>query len=396
VYATLTAFAATVKDAKIERFDAKDVQAAVDSYLGECKDKHAAAGSAEKFKPKAGKPTYYYFPGSPPARGILHWLNETGHDKSVDLVVVDVKNGEHKTSDYRKIHPRGLVPALVDGEFTLTESAAIFRYLAIKFKDSVYPTDAAGIQARAKVNETMAWFNTGLYGLLAYHCAFPQTVAAGLWSGQGRREAEWAVPHVRTELNQLENALLVDAKTHKPKTFLLGGEKPTIVDFFAWSLMGVGLLVNQDLSDYLHITRWDRAMKALKSTAATMAPVYGFLDLEVWGPRKDKVAVRPLPDKYVRIWTVTVHKADIDAKLALTPDLVQHMRGQKGVRSVEAAICRESGRFTSIVTFSNKAAWVAYTLSDKTEEHDRATKEKTARMMDPATSVVTDGLLLDI
>ena len=50
-----------------------------------------------------------------------------------DLVRVDLSKQEHKTPQYLQIHPHGVVPALVDGDLALMESAAICAYLADKF-----------------------------------------------------------------------------------------------------------------------------------------------------------------------------------------------------------------------------------------------------------------------
>jgi len=58
-------------------------------------------------------------------------LEEIG--EPYELVPVDISKQEHKTPQYLKIHPHGVVPALVDGELTLFESAAICAYLADKF-----------------------------------------------------------------------------------------------------------------------------------------------------------------------------------------------------------------------------------------------------------------------
>lgn len=46
------------------------------------------------------------------------------------LVVVDLAAGENRRPEYLAIHPHGEVPALVDGELTLIESAAICLHLA--------------------------------------------------------------------------------------------------------------------------------------------------------------------------------------------------------------------------------------------------------------------------
>jgi len=52
-----------------------------------------------------------------------------------ELVTLDMQKGEHKTPAYMKVHPHGAVPALVDGDLQLFESAAICAYLADKFPE---------------------------------------------------------------------------------------------------------------------------------------------------------------------------------------------------------------------------------------------------------------------
>jgi glutathione S-transferase len=52
-----------------------------------------------------------------------------------ELVRLDLSKGDHKKPEYMKIHPHGAVPALVDGDLALFESAAICAYLADKFPE---------------------------------------------------------------------------------------------------------------------------------------------------------------------------------------------------------------------------------------------------------------------
>lgn len=70
---------------------------------------------------------------SPRSRsGRPRWLlEEIG--EPYELVTLDFSKGEHKSPEYLKIHPHGVVPALVDGEVKLIESAAICMYIADKF-----------------------------------------------------------------------------------------------------------------------------------------------------------------------------------------------------------------------------------------------------------------------
>ena len=74
----------------------------------------------------------YYAPQT--RAGRPRWmLEEVG--VPYELATLDMSKGEHKAPDYLKIHPHGAVPALVDGDVALFESAAICAYLADKFPE---------------------------------------------------------------------------------------------------------------------------------------------------------------------------------------------------------------------------------------------------------------------
>jgi glutathione S-transferase len=70
----------------------------------------------------------YYGPLSPPSRlvvGVAKWL-----EIDFELVVVDLSKQEQLGEEYAKLNPNKKVPLLVDGDFVLSESTAIIRYLA--------------------------------------------------------------------------------------------------------------------------------------------------------------------------------------------------------------------------------------------------------------------------
>ena len=56
-------------------------------------------------------------------------------DAPHEQIVVDMPGGEQNSPEYRAINPMGKVPALVDGDAVVTETAAICAYLADKFAD---------------------------------------------------------------------------------------------------------------------------------------------------------------------------------------------------------------------------------------------------------------------
>ncbi|XP_075688199.1 glutathione S-transferase theta-4 [Rhinoderma darwinii] len=67
--------------------------------------------------------------------------------------------GEQLAEDFRKVNPLCKIPALKDGDFTMSESTAMLLYLANKYKtpDHWYPSD---LQKRARVDEYIAWQHT--------------------------------------------------------------------------------------------------------------------------------------------------------------------------------------------------------------------------------------------
>ena len=93
---------------------------------------------------------------SPRSRSVRpRWLlEEIG--APYELVALDMSKSEHKTSQYMKIHPHGAVPAFVDGDLTMFESAAICAYLADKFPEKQL-APAVGTAARGLYYQWMVY-----------------------------------------------------------------------------------------------------------------------------------------------------------------------------------------------------------------------------------------------
>src|SRR5688500_7091123 len=111
----------------------------------------------------------YYHPVSTTSRPVMLFSQE--NNIPADLQVVDLMTGEHMKPPYSGMNPSKLVPMIEDGDFRLTESSAILKYLAEKTNSPAYPKD---LKARARVNERMDWINTQLCRDLAYGLVYPQ------------------------------------------------------------------------------------------------------------------------------------------------------------------------------------------------------------------------------
>lgn len=106
----------------------------------------------------------YYTSGSPPSRAVLMMIRILGLD--VEVKNVDLMKGEQKSPEFLKINPMHQVPALVDGEFIVTESRAILAYLVNSTKpgSSWYPNDA---KTRAVIDQLLYFDAISFFELAA-------------------------------------------------------------------------------------------------------------------------------------------------------------------------------------------------------------------------------------
>ena len=111
----------------------------------------------------------YMHPVSMTSRPVRLFIAE--NNIPIEEQVVDLFTGEHYKPPYLAINPNHMVPVLEDGDFRLTESSAIIKYLADKINSPTYPKD---LRKRAKVNEVMDWINTNFYRDYAYGSIYPQ------------------------------------------------------------------------------------------------------------------------------------------------------------------------------------------------------------------------------
>ena len=69
-----------------------------------------------------------------------------------EVVIIDLKNKQHKSAEFLKINPRGEVPAIEDNGKVIWDSAACLVYIARKYGgEQWFPNDAAGMA------EVMQW-----------------------------------------------------------------------------------------------------------------------------------------------------------------------------------------------------------------------------------------------
>ena len=90
-----------------------------------------------------------------------HWaLHELGLEYEPRLVAS--RSGETATDEFGRLNPKRKIPVLADGDFTLTESAAIVTYLGETYGGASGLVPAAGTRERARYDEACFFVMTEL------------------------------------------------------------------------------------------------------------------------------------------------------------------------------------------------------------------------------------------
>jgi glutathione S-transferase len=211
----------------------------------------------------------YMHPVSMTSRPVRLFIAE--NNIPVEEKVVDLFTGEHHKEPYISINPNRLVPVLEDGDFRLTESSSILKYLAEKTNSPAYPKD---LKQRAKVNEIMDWFNSNFYREWAYGMIYPQVFPHHKRPSNELQEGtiQWAQERAKMWLQILNDFWI------GPKKQYLCGNDITIADYFGVALLTLGEVVRCDLTPYPNVQRWVGNMKKLKSWGKVNEVFNGLVD----------------------------------------------------------------------------------------------------------------------
>jgi glutathione S-transferase len=159
---------------------------------------------------------------------------------------LDFTKGEHKNPEYLALNPNGAVPALVDGDFVLTESRAIMQYLASKKPESgLLPRDE---KARADVVRWQFWDASHFSPQLGT-IAFEKMVKAMMGMGEpDARRIEDALTNFRRFGAVLNKRL--DGKKH------VVGDALTIADLTMASSLMYARQTDVPLGEFPNVQAW--------------------------------------------------------------------------------------------------------------------------------------------
>ena len=164
----------------------------------------------------------HYFPGNASmAPHIL--LEELG--AAFELRHVDRAANAHKSPEYLRLNPNGLIPVLVDGDMVLYETAAICLHLA-----DTHPAaglaPALGTPARAQFYKWLMWMTNTLQSTLLLYFYPDRWVDEGNVAGAAQIRAQ-AEEKIGTMVDQLDWQLAAHGED-----WLLG-ERYSVLDPYA-------------------------------------------------------------------------------------------------------------------------------------------------------------------
>lgn len=208
----------------------------------------------------------YCDPVSTTSRPVMLFIAETG--LPVELVHVDLMNGEAASPAFLAVNPNGCVPFLVDGDFALGESSAILKYLADVADSPAYPAD---LKARARVNAAMDWFYTNFYQAFVLMAVYPNFgIPRGLGAAVAQGLAAYGEEHAHRWLQVLDRDMLGSGR-------YVCGDAITLADYVGSAFVTLGEAVDFDISAYPNIRAWVARMKARPCWDAVHAGFYGVL-----------------------------------------------------------------------------------------------------------------------
>jgi glutathione S-transferase len=188
--------------------------------------------------------TLYFSPGACSLASHIG-LEETGAPYEAKPILL--AKGQQRTEEYRKINPRGKVPALsIDGK-TLIENTAILTYLARRFPEKrLMPTDPA---EEARCIATMCWFSSIVHPSFQ-HSMRPERFADG--------EAAQAAVKETGRKSFWANCQEIDSM-FQGNGWIMGSEY-TVVDPYTLVFYGWGVRGGFPMKELSAYTAWQERM----------------------------------------------------------------------------------------------------------------------------------------
>ena len=208
---------------------------------------------------------------SSPCRAIINLCRVAGIEHNV--VVTDIMKGDHKKPEYLAINPRGLIPAIKDGDFCLGESAAILRYLcdAKKAPENFLPREDR--KKRAIIESLMDYTCTTVRTNVE-NTFLAETFYAPFFMGKPAATEERVKEIYETKLHPVFKVL----EEMLEKTPFLVGEEVSVADLYISEEFREAIVLKQmEFGPFEKVAQWyERVSKipGVEQTATEMTTTF--------------------------------------------------------------------------------------------------------------------------
>lgn len=191
--------------------------------------------------------TIFVHPLSTPSLGVEFTAHASGIE--FEKKVVNLQRGEQRSADYLAVNRAGKVPALQDGDYRISESLTIMRYIAKRQDSDIYPADMQGQGHVEQWMDYVAHHVRNPFGRIQFN----RLVAPML--GQPADENS-----IKMGLHFLEESLpIIDLKLEE--TEFLCGDTLSLADLTLLASLDPAEALKIDLSPYPFVTRWRQALR---------------------------------------------------------------------------------------------------------------------------------------
>ena len=202
------------------------------------------------------------------SKSIASWIIEIPYEK------IDVKifEGDQFKPEFKKLNPTKQIPVMVDGDFVLSESHTIMRYLACSQKcdDHWYPSD---LKKRALVDQYLDWHHTNLR--TGCHLYLTKKIIYPLFN---KEATESEIKDLHKEL--IKSWKIMNDRLSKSK--YLWGDELTLADISGFCEIIDSLqLPDYGLDKFTHLKDWMNRMKSIPEVAKVHLPMMTNLGLDV-------------------------------------------------------------------------------------------------------------------
>ena len=150
-----------------------------------------------------------------------------------ELKYVDRAAAAHKSAEYLKLNPNGLIPVLVDDDLVLYETAAILLHLVDTYPAAGLAPSVLGSAERAQFYKWLAWLSGSVMPMMQHYFYGERMVAPGNAAGAMEVKAQ-----AEARLNALFDQIEAQFAGHGGPWFLgdrFSALDPYVFMFCRWS-----------------------------------------------------------------------------------------------------------------------------------------------------------------